>query len=94
MSTIVNALIAGQHRRLLRGVLWGTIFAALLGLGYGFVHWQVRSHIRNDQRAELARINSIRTGVVDALRMLQRDATATPCSPDFLSRGVPAGRAQ
>ncbi len=86
MSTIVNALIAGRHRRLLRGVLWGAIFAALLGLGYGFVHWQVRSYIRHDQRAELARINSIRTGVVDALRMLQRDATAAPCSPDFLAQ--------
>jgi sensor c-di-GMP phosphodiesterase-like protein len=86
MSAIVNAFIAGRHRRLLRGALWGVTFTVLLALGYGFVHWQVRGHIRHDQRAELARINAIRTGAVDALRMLQRDATAAPCSRDFLAQ--------
>ncbi|MCZ7595653.1 MAG: EAL domain-containing protein [Hyphomicrobium sp.] len=86
MSAIVNALIAGRHQRLLRGALWGGIFAALLAIGYGFIVWQVRSHLRGDQHAELGRISAIRTNAVTALQMLQRDATAAPCSADFLAQ--------
>jgi sensor c-di-GMP phosphodiesterase-like protein len=86
MSAIVNALIAGRHRRLLRAGLWAAILAALLALGYGFVRWQVDLHVHQDQRAELVRLNAIRTDAVEALRMLERDATAAPCSRDFLAQ--------
>jgi sensor c-di-GMP phosphodiesterase-like protein len=86
MSAVVNAIISGRHRRLLRGALWGAVFAALLTLGYGFVRWQVLSHISGDERSELARVDSLRTASVNALQLLQRDATATPCSREFLAQ--------
>ncbi len=76
MSTLVNALIAGRHQRLLRGALWSALYAVLLAIGFGFIHWQVASHIGRDQNAELGRISAIRGDAIDALRMLQQDATA------------------
>lgn len=86
MSALVNALVAGRHQRLLGSLLWAVIFAVLLAMGYGFVIWQVGSHIDRDQRAELARINGIRDNAVAALKMLQQGATAPPCSSDFLAQ--------
>ena len=86
MSALVNALIAGRHQRLIRGALWCVFYAVLLTIGYGFIHWQVGSHIDRDQRAELGRISAIRSYAVDALQMLQQDATAPACSRDFLAQ--------
>ena len=86
MSALVNALIAGRYQRLLRGALWGALYAVLLAIGFGFIHWQVASHIGRDQSAELGRISAIRGDAVDALHMLQQDATAPACSRDFLAQ--------
>jgi sensor c-di-GMP phosphodiesterase-like protein len=86
MSALVNALIAGRYQRLLRGALWGALYAVLLAIGFGFIHWQVASHIGRDQSAELGRISAIRSNAVDALHMLQQDATAPACSRDFLAQ--------
>jgi sensor c-di-GMP phosphodiesterase-like protein len=86
MSALTNALIAGRHQRLLRGALWCVFYAVLLTIGYGFIHWQVGSHIRRDQHAELGRISAIRSDAVNALQMLQQDAAAPACSRDFLAQ--------
>jgi sensor c-di-GMP phosphodiesterase-like protein len=85
-SPLVNAFIAGRHQRLLRALLWAALLSILLAVGYGFVVWQISSHIAHDQRAELGRIGQIRKDAVDALEMLKRDATAAPCSRDFLAQ--------
>ena len=55
-------------------------------MGYGFIVWQVSSSIRRDQDTELGRLAEIRGNVVFALQKLQQDATAPPCSPDFLAQ--------
>ena len=86
MSSLVNALIEGRHERLLLCVLWCALFSSLLGIGYGFIVWQVSSYIRHDQEAELSRIAQIRGNAVSALQKLQRDATAPPCSRLFLAQ--------
>jgi hypothetical protein len=86
MSALVSAFIAGRHQRLLLAALWGTLLSILLGMGYGFIVWQVSSSIRRDQDAELGRIAEIRGNVVFALQKLQQDATAPPCSRDFLAQ--------
>ena len=86
MSALVNAFIAGRHRSLLRAVLWALIFAALLIMGYGFIRWQIGADIRRDQAAELGRINEVRSSAIYALQMLQQNATAEPCSRDFLAQ--------
>jgi hypothetical protein len=57
----------------------------LLGIGYGFIVWQVTSSIGRDQRAELTRITEIRGNAVYALQKLKREAIAPPCFPDFLA---------
>jgi sensor c-di-GMP phosphodiesterase-like protein len=81
MSALVSAFIAGRHQRLLLAALWGTLLSILLGMGYGFIVWQVSSSIRRDQDTELGRLAEIRGNVVFALQKLQQDATAPPCSP-------------
>ena len=85
MSALVKAFIAGRHRRLFVGVLWGAFFFVLLVIGYGFTLWQIGSHARRDHDAELGRIAEIRRNAVSALNTLQHDATGSPCSPDFLA---------
>jgi hypothetical protein len=85
MSALVSAFIAGRYQRLFLAVLWGALLATLLGIGYGFIVWQVRSSIGRDQRAELARITEIRGNAVYALQKLKQEAIAPPCSPDFLA---------
>lgn len=85
MSALISAFIAGRYQRLLLAALWGALLAALLGIGYGFIVWQVTSSIGRDQRAELARITEIRGNAVYALQKLKQEATAPPCSPDFLA---------
>jgi sensor c-di-GMP phosphodiesterase-like protein len=85
MSALVSAFIAGRYQRLLLAMLWGALLAALLGIGYGFIVWQVTSSIGRDQRAELARITEIRRNAVYALQKLKQEATTPPCSPDFLA---------
>jgi len=85
MSALISAFIAGRYQRLLLAVLWGALLAALLGIGYGFIVWQVTSSIGRDQRAELARITEIRSNAVYALQKLKQEATAPSCTPDFLA---------
>jgi len=85
-SALVSAFIAGRHQRLLLAALWGALLSILLGMGYGFIVWQVSSSIRRDQDAELARLAEIRSNAVYALQKLQQDATAPPCSRDFLAQ--------
>ena len=86
MSALVSAFIAGRYQRLLLAALWGALLSILLGMGYGFIVWQVGSSIRRDQDAELGRIAEIRSNAVFALQKLQQDATAPPCSRDFLAQ--------
>jgi sensor c-di-GMP phosphodiesterase-like protein len=86
MSAVVNALIAGRYWRLLRGALWAALYALLLALGLGFILWQVSTHIAHDQRAELERVTAVRDAAASALALLQRDATAAPCSRAFLAQ--------
>ena len=85
MSALISAFIAGRYQRLLLAVLWGALLAALLGIGYGFIVWQVTSSIDRAQRAELARITEIRSNAVYALQKLKQEATAPSCTPDFLA---------
>lgn len=86
MSALVNALIEGRRERLLLCFLWCALFSSLLGIGYGFIVWQVSSYIRHDQEAELSRIAQIRQNAVSALQRLQREATAPRCSRLFFAQ--------
>jgi len=86
MSALAKALVAGRHQRLICFLLLADIFAVLLVIGYGFVNWQVASLVAQDQRAELARTDSIRQNVARSLQLLQRDATALPCTRAFLAQ--------
>ena len=86
MSALVNALIAGRHQRLVRGILSGALFLVLLGLGYGFILWQIGGHMARDQQAELTRVAEARTGAITALHLLRLEATAAPCSREFLAQ--------
>lgn len=54
-------------------------------MGYGFIVWQIGSHIRRDQNAELSRIAETHDNAVSALQRLQQEATAPACSHDFLA---------
>ena len=86
MSALVNALIEGRRERLLLCFLWCALFSSLLGIGYGFIVWQVSGYIRHDQEAELSRIAQIRQNAVSALQRLQREATAPRCSRLFFAQ--------
>ncbi|HWK38060.1 MAG TPA: EAL domain-containing protein [Hyphomicrobium sp.] len=86
MSALAKALVAGRHQRLICFLLLAGIFTVLLAIGYGFVNWQVASLVAQDQRAELARTDGIRHNAAKALQVLQRDATALPCSGAFLAQ--------
>jgi len=86
MSALAKALVAGRHQRLIYLVLLAGIFSVLLVIGYGFVNWQVASLVAQDQRAEIARTDTIRHSVNKALQLMQRDATSPPCSHAFLAQ--------
>lgn len=86
MSALVNAFIGGRHERLLLCLLWCALFSSLLGIGYGFIVWQVSSDVRRDQEAELGRLAKIRENAVSALQRLQREVTAPACSRIFLAQ--------
>jgi sensor c-di-GMP phosphodiesterase-like protein len=85
MHALLSVFISGRHRRLFQALLWGAIFFVLLGIGYGFVRWQISNQVRRDQNAELGRLAEIHTNVVSALQMLQHDATGAPCSREFMA---------
>jgi sensor c-di-GMP phosphodiesterase-like protein len=86
MSAFARAIIAGRHQRVLQLALFAALACLLLAIGYGFVRWQISSHVAREQRSELKRITLTHDNASKALSLLNAESSAGDCNEAILSR--------
>lgn len=86
MPKLVSVFIDGRLGRLARAVLSTVLFLALVGAGAVLVLWQIEGLAARKRADELGRIMKVHDTAVSALARLEKEATAPPCSPEFLEK--------
>jgi len=84
MSVLVKAIVSGRHRHAIAFLLWMVITAVLLAGGFVFVRHQLRDSLAREVAADLARLHKVHVNVSSAFDALDGEATASPCSEEFL----------
>jgi sensor c-di-GMP phosphodiesterase-like protein len=84
MSVVVNAFVSGRHQRLIGFLLWLAVAACLLAGAFLFGRHQLRDALRHEVAADLAQMDKLHNDVVSAFDALRDEATASPCSDEFL----------
>jgi sensor c-di-GMP phosphodiesterase-like protein len=83
MNKFVGNFIREGHRHAIVACVWLVVFAAEVGLiGWVGLH-QVNQTMRGEAQAALDDFDRLRTNLNSTFAVLERDVTATPCSPRF-----------
>ena len=86
MPVLANVLVAAKrHRNVSMIALWGTLFLAFLGVGWGILLWQLGASSAQERANELQHIFQIRRNAISALEQLHAEVKAPPCSSEFMS---------
>ncbi|HEX2840235.1 EAL domain-containing protein [Hyphomicrobium sp.] len=83
-SRFFNPFVSDRHDRLVGFVIWLLIAAIFLAAGAWFWRNQIEETLARDARAELAQFDKLHANVTTAFDELQRTATSTPCSNEFI----------
>lgn len=84
MSVLVKIFVSGRYRRFIDFTLWLIIAVALLAAAFLFARHQLRDSLKRDVAADLAQLDKLHQDVTSAFDVLDSEATAQPCSEEFL----------
>ncbi|MDQ8697929.1 EAL domain-containing protein [Hyphomicrobium sp. LHD-15] len=90
MSVFVNAIVSGRHQRAIGLLLWLAVTACLLVGAFLFGRHLLQDALRHEVAADLVQMDKLHNDLTSAFDALQAEATAAPCSDQFLRqlRGV------
>ncbi|MBS0249990.1 MAG: EAL domain-containing protein [Proteobacteria bacterium] len=84
MAYLDRLFIDEQNASRLRLILSVIVFVSLLAIGYQLTRMDIEADLQRQNEQTLAHLTRMHDFAISALRSLRRDASAPPCSEDFL----------